>query len=193
MYILGFVGRGGTETEWQGTLEKLNVPYFKFRDEYNHWYLQEYWKEKLTNFVKEHGSPTLTFGASMGGWAALYFQPILKSKHVLAFSPQTTTIPEEMRSFGAKGKNGRWATAIESGGYLGCRLPVSDNTSTIYYPQIKSIKGNFLKNDGGHFNLAKELGYNNIIQINDTFDHNVPNVLKERGQLLNVFKSYIAT
>lgn len=191
MYVLAFISRSNTKDEWQGTLDKLEVPYFKLQDENNHWYLQDYWKHFLLDFVKEHGSPALTFGGSMGGWAALYFQPILKSKRILAFSPQTTTIPEELRSFGQKGKNGRWARDIEESGYLGCQLPLSDNTSTIYYPQIKKRKGSELKNDGGHLHVAKKLGYKNIIQLEDTFNHNTATTLKERGQLLATFKSHI--
>lgn len=182
MTVFVFVGRNRPEDEWNGVLSKLGVKFYKFRDPNNSWYQQENWKQTISDAVKLHGSPKLSFGSSMGGWAALYYQPLIQAKKVIAFTPQSTTIPNEMRNIGGK-KNIRWAENLESLNLPGSRLPMSDGKSVIYYGSNKKHPG---QGDDGHKEIAKLLNYN-IINIEST-DHNLAGWLHERNLLVDIIE-----
>lgn len=184
MKVFVFVGRNRPDDEWNGILSKLGVEFHKFRDPDNTWYQQEYWKNTITDAVKEHGSPDLSFGSSMGGWAALYFQPIVQAKRVIAFSPQSSIIPNEMLLMGGK-KNIKWANNLKEMGYSGMRLPQSDGRSILYYGTHKKKTVNL--GDVGHQRLAEGLGYT-CINI-DTDDHNIAGVLNEQGKLIDILRN----
>lgn len=177
MYVVVFVGRNRPETEWSGVLSKLNVKFFRYNDPKNIWYQQEHWKNTLQELVDKEGYPALTFGSSMGGWAALKFQPILKSKSVIAFTPQTTTVPEKLLEFG-KGKNQRWGEYLQSQKQPGSYIPKPDGAATLYYGNNKA--------DSGHKEIAKQLGYK-IIHV-DAKTHNIANYFNEQNKLVDILK-----
>jgi hypothetical protein len=183
--IFVFVGRNRPEDEWSGVLKKLDVPYHRFFDRNNSWYQDSSWPDEINRALDKHGAPRLSFGSSMGGWGALYHQPIIQAKKVIAFTPQTTTIPNEMRAIGGK-KNNRWADGLEQLGHPGSRLPVSDRASDLYYGYNKKHPG---QGDDGHKNIAKSLNYN-IVNIDST-EHNLAGWLHEQDQLVDILKKGI--
>ncbi len=176
-----FVGRNRPEDEWSGVLSKLELEFVRFRDPDNCWYQQDYWQSQILEAISKHGNPDVSFGSSMGGWAALYFQPIIKAKRVIAFTPQTTTVPDEMISMGGK-KNVKWGNNLKNMNYSGDRLPVSDNNSILYYGIDSKATA-----DTEHQKIAESLGYN--IKTINTREHNLAGWLHERGELLPILRN----
>lgn len=182
MIVFVFVGRNRPKDEWTGVLASLGVPFCRFYDENNSWYQDGTWKQTIEDAVKKYGNPELSFGSSMGGWAALYHQPIIQARRVIAFTPQVTTIPYEMKAIGGK-KNIKWAEGLASQNLAGTHLPKSDNRSTLYYSHNKKNPG---QGDDGHRALALKLGYN-VVDIDST-DHNLAGWLHDRNELLPILK-----
>jgi hypothetical protein len=117
----------------------------------------------------------------MGGWAALYFQPLIKARCVLAFTPQATTIPEEMIAMGGK-KNATWGSNLKNIGYAGTRLPTPDGKAILYYGTESKATA-----DSKHRKVAESLGYKTEI-INST-DHNLAGWLHKQGLLVDILKN----
>ena len=181
MKVFVFVGRKRTEDEWSGVLASLGVEFYRFRDPESCWYQQDYWKQQIQEAIDQHGRPDLSFGSSMGGWAALYFQPLIQAKRVVAFTPQATTIPDEMIAMGGK-KNITWGNNLKNIGYVGTRLPAPDGKSILYYGTSSKATA-----DDEHKRVAESLGYKTKI-INST-DHNLAGWLHEQGLLLDILKN----
>ncbi len=175
--IFVFCSRHVKSTEWTNTLDELGVPFVRFHDKGSKWYMEDHWPQQIADAVKEHGNPILSFGSSMGGWGALYFQPIIQAKCVLAFSPQGTTHWKEMRSFPGK-KNITWSEGLE--GYPGARLPKADGRAVVFYGRNLC--------DDGHKKIAIEQGYN-ITEV-DTDSHNTADYFKEKNELLNIIRNH---
>jgi len=176
-----FVGRNRPEDEWSGVLAKLGLEFVRFRDPDNTWYQQDYWKQQIQDAVDQHGSPDISFGSSMGGWAALYYQPIVHAKKVIAFTPQATTIPNEMIAMGGK-KNVKWGNNLKNIGYNGDRLPVADGRAILYYGTDSKATA-----DSEHRKIATSLGYRT--ETVESTDHNLAGWLHERGLLIDLLKN----
>ena len=176
-----FVGRKRPENEWNGVLASLGIEFHRFRDPESSWYQQDYWKQQIQEAIDQYGRPDLSFGSSMGGWAALYFQPLIKARCVLAFTPQATTIPEEMIAMGGK-KNITWGTNLKNIGYAGTRLPAPDGKAILYYGTESKATA-----DAEHRKVAESLGYKTET-INST-DHNLAGWLHGQGLLLDILKN----
>jgi hypothetical protein len=176
-----FVGRKRPEDEWNGVLASLGIEFCRFRDPESCWYQQDYWSQQIQDAINQHGHPDLSFGSSMGGWAALYFQPLIKAKCVLAFTPQATTIPDEMIAMGGK-KNTNWGTSLKNMEYKGTRLPAPDGKAILYYGTESKATA-----DSKHRKVAESLGYKTEI-INST-DHNLAGWLHTQGLLLDILKN----
>lgn len=175
--IFVFCSRHVKPTEWTNTLNELGVPFCKFHDRDSKWYMQDYWPERINEAVAEHGHPVLSFGSSMGAWGALYFQPIIKARCVLAFSPQGTTYWEEMQNMQGK-KNKSWSENLK--GLTGARLPKADGTALVYYGRHSS--------DRDHKQIAIEQGYS-ITNV-DTDSHNTAEHFKEHNMLVDIIRTH---
>lgn len=174
--IFVFCSRHVKSTEWTNTLNELGIPFCRFHDNESKWYMQDYWPEKIKAAVEEHGNPVLSFGSSMGAWGALYFQPIIKARCVVAFTPQGTTYWKEMRAMPGK-KNITWSEGLV--GYPGARLPKADGRAIVYYGRNPC--------DQGHKQIAIEQGYS-ITDV-DTDQHNTADYFKENNMLINILRS----
>lgn len=178
-----FVGRNRPEDEWTGVLKALGVEFYRFRDPDNCWYQQDYWKQQLQETINQHGCPDISFGSSMGGWAALYYQPIIQARTVVAFTPQATTIPEEMIVMGGK-KNIKWGNNLKNMGYVGNRLPPADGKALLYYGTESKATA-----DLEHKTIALSLGYKT--KIIESTDHNLAGWLHERNELLPILRNHL--
>jgi hypothetical protein len=181
MKVFVFVGRKRPEDEWTGVLTSLGVEFYRFRDSDNCWYQQDYWEKQIQEVIDQHGRPDLSFGSSMGGWAALYHQPLIQAKRVVAFTPQATTIPDKMIAMGGK-KNTNWGTSLKNMGYVGTQLPIPDGRATLYYGTESKATA-----DSEHRKVAESLGYKT--EIINSKDHNLAGWLHEQGLLLDILKN----
>jgi hypothetical protein len=172
-----FCSRHVKSTEWTNTLNELGVPFHRFHDKGSKWYMEDHWPQEVADAVKKHGHPTLSFGSSMGAWGALYFQPIIQAKCVLAFTPQGTTHWKEMRAMPGK-KNVTWSEGLE--GYPGARLPKADDKSVVFYGRNLC--------DSEHKKIAIAQGY--TITDVDTDSHNTAEYFKEKGMLIDIIRTH---
>jgi hypothetical protein len=171
--------------EFSGILNQLGRPYVKFYDTNKQWYMEDRWKEEIQEALDRHGPPDLSIGYSMGGWAALYHQSQICAKRVIAFSPQGTTIPQEVKKVGGKYSK-IWATHLES--VNGCRMPPPCGNYTIYF-------GNHTNTgigESGHKNLLTSLGYNiTTVEVPNPSYHNIIGQLHEQGKLVDIIKQHL--
>jgi len=158
-------------------LEKyMNIkPDVLFWDTVPTWYCSNEWKEKVETAIAEHGNPDLMIGASMGGFGALLYQPIIKAKKVIAFGPQADVRYEKLAEL--PDENFYWGERMKS--YNGLTLPsYSTGDIDIYFGHAKC--------DMYHRQYCIDHGYNVIdldCPIHCSFTH-----LFEQQQLEKIIK-----
>jgi hypothetical protein len=127
------------------------TPNVLFWDTTPTWYCDSVWEDRILSALEQHGSPDIVLGASMGGFGALLFQPIIKAKKVIAFGPQADvrydtliTLPDE---------NYYWAKRMET--YRGKVLPTyTEGDIDIYF--------GYAECDKFHRDVCIKQGYNVI-------------------------------
>jgi hypothetical protein len=74
-------------------------------------YCADHWVDEVEDAVAKYGKPDLMLGASMGGFGALLFQPIIQAKKCIIFGPQAdaryeilTTLPDDNFYWGERMK-----------------------------------------------------------------------------------------
>lgn len=164
-------------------LEKYmdTVPDVLFWDTTPTWYCADKWALEIANAVEEHGYPELMLGASMGGFGALLFQPIIKAKKCIIFGPQADARSEVLKDL--PGDNVFWAKRMEQ--YTGKVIPrYSYGDIDIYYGHNEC--------DKYHRSLCKELGYN-VIDLEDCPIHCSFTHLFEEQKLANIIREKYAS
>lgn len=180
--IFTFSSRGMSKGEWDNVIKSVGAEHVEILDRSHQWFLQDHWEDEIRKLVETYGQPKLTLGSSQGGFAALCFQHIIGAQTVLAFNPQATTIPTEMRAMGSD-KNIKWAGKIEAAGHTPRQIPGLGRKRkwkpVIYF--------GCNKNDRDHRNLTIEKGYPVIDVPID--DHNLPGAFHKQGQLVEIIKN----
>lgn len=122
-----------------------------FWDKIPTWYCAEEWTDRVTTALKDHGRPDLLLGASMGGFGALLFQPIIQAKKCVIFGPQADSRSDVLKDL--PGDNIFWSKRMEQ--YPGKVIPkYSQGDIDIYYGHNEC--------DMYHRSMCLKLGYNVI-------------------------------
>ena len=114
MTIWVFEGLNNDRPDIKYFLEKYMeiTPDVLFWDKTPTWYCADHWASEVADAVAKHGHPDLMLGASMGGFGALLFQPIIQAKKCIIFGPQAdvrfevlTTLPDDNFYWGERMKS----------------------------------------------------------------------------------------
>jgi hypothetical protein len=185
--VFSFVGRKRPIDEWDFLFNELGCTNVSFKDDNNTWYLDPKFKNQIQDKLDKHGPPDISFGQSMGGWAALYYQPQIQANQIIAFNPQATTISKEVKDIGGV-KADQWAIDLEN--INGRRLPSPDGRATIYFGNHKEDG----HGDHGHRLIIESAGYKTtILNTIKPWSHNIIGILHHEGRLLDIMHQHIKT
>lgn len=152
------------------------TPDVVFWDKTPTWYGEAHWEEEVNAALEKYGHPDLMLGASMGGFGALLFQPIIKAKKCIIFGPQADSRSEILKDL--PGDNVFWSKRLEE--YTGTVIPKYEyGDIDIYYGHNEC--------DLYHRNLCQTLGYN-IINLLDCPIHCSFTHLFEEQKLSNIIR-----
>jgi hypothetical protein len=181
MTIWVFEGLNNDRPDIKYFLEKYMeiTPDVLFWDKTPTWYCADHWVSEVEAAIAAHGKPDLMLGASMGGFGALLFQPIIQAKKCIIFGPQADSRSEILKDL--PGDNIFWANRLEA--YTGTVIP------EYKYGDIDIYYGNN-KCDTYHRNLCKDLGYN-IIDLDNCHIHCSFTHLFEEQKLSNIIREKI--
>jgi len=154
------------------------TPNVLFWDKTPTWYCSDRWQNDIQQALETYGSPSLLLGASMGGFGALLFQPMIKAKNCIIFGPQSDSRYEILSKL--PGDNIFWANRMKH--YIGKTIPrYSTGNIDIYF--------GYNECDKYHRQKCLELNYQ-IIDI-DTPIHCSFTYLFEERKLENIIKDKI--
>jgi len=122
-----------------------------FWDKVPTWYGADNWVEEVSAAVEKYGHPDLLLGASMGGFGALLFQPIIQAKRCILFGPQADSRFEVLKDL--PGDNYFWAQRMQ---------PYTGNTIPKYTGGDIDVYFGYNQCDDYHKKVCIDLGYNVI-------------------------------
>lgn len=164
-------------------LEKyMNItPDVIFWDTTPTWYCDNKWALEVAAAIEEHGCPELVLGASMGGFGALLFQPIIKAKQCIIFGPQADSRFETLTNL--PGDNYYWGERMKA--HNGKAIPeYSVGDIDVYFGHNEC--------DVYHRQQCIDLGYN-VIDLDNCPIHCAFTHLFDERKLENIIREKYAS
>lgn len=149
-----------------------------FWDKDPSWYCDPKWEHEVQEAVNKYGSPDLVIGASMGGFGALLFQPIVKAKRCVIFGPQADSRHEILDTL--PGDNFYWGKRMQK--HIGKVIPENNNYNVEIYFGCNEC-------DSYHRQLCIDLGYN-VIDLPDCDIHCSFTYLFDNRKLEDILGKY---